>query len=117
MNIQIFGTKKSQDSRKAERFFKERGIKFQFIDMNEKGMSRGEFNSIKSAVGGLDELLDENCRDQDTLMLIKYLADDQKTEKILENQSVIKVPVVRDGRSATVGYRPDTWKEWIKNSK
>ena len=50
MNIQIFGTKKSKDSRAAERFFKERGIRFQYVDMNEKGLSRGEFNSVLQAV-------------------------------------------------------------------
>ena len=62
MNIQIFGTKKSFDSKKAERFFKERNIKYQLIDMKEKGMSRGEFNSVKSALGGINEMIDEKCR-------------------------------------------------------
>ena len=59
MNIQIFGTKKCFDTKKAERYFKERGVKYQFIDMKEKGMSRGELNSVKQAVGGLDALIDE----------------------------------------------------------
>ena len=74
MNIQIFGTKKSADTRKAERFFKERGIKFQFVDLKEKGLSKGEFNSVKQAVGGIDKLIDENAKDKDTLALIKYIA-------------------------------------------
>lgn len=83
MNIQIFGTKKSADTRKAERFFKERGIKFQFVDMKEKGLSKGEFNSVVQAVGGIENLIDQNAKDKDTLALIKYIADEDKLDKIL----------------------------------
>lgn len=112
MNIQIFGTNKCFDTKKAMRYFKERGIKYQFIDMKEKGMSRGEFASIKQAVGGIENLLDENCKDKDALALIKYIPDEDKDEKILENQKVLKTPVVRNGKQATVGYQPEVWKEW-----
>ncbi len=112
MNIQIFGTKKSADTRKAERFFKERGIKFQFVDLKEKGLSKGEFNSVKQAVGGIDMLIDENAKDKDTLALIKYIADEDKEEKILENQQILVQPIVRNGKKATVGYQPEAWKEW-----
>ena len=112
MNIQIFGTKKSADTRKAERFFKERGIKFQFVDLKEKGLSKGEFNSVKQAVGGIDKLIDENAKDKDALALIKYIADEDKEEKILENQQILVQPIVRNGKKATVGYQPDVWKGW-----
>ena len=112
MNIQIFGTKKSADTKKAERFFKERGIKFQFVDLKEKGLSKGEFNSVKQAVGGIDKLIDENAKDKDTLALIKYIADEDKEEKILENQQILVQPIVRNGKKATVGYQPDVWKGW-----
>ena len=112
MNIQIFGTRKCNDTKKAERFFKERGIKFQFIDMKEKGMSKGEFTAVAQANGGLEAMLDPDCKDTDTLALIKYLAPEDKLDKILENQQVIKTPVVRNGRPATLGYRPEVWKEW-----
>ena len=112
MNIQIFGTKKSADTRKAERFFKERGIKYQFIDLKEKSLSKGEFASVKQAVGGLDKLIDENSKDKDTLALIKYIADEDKEEKILENQQILVQPIVRNGKKATVGYQPDIWKSW-----
>lgn len=112
MNIQIFGTKKSADTRKAERFFKERGIKFQFVDLKEKGLSKGEFNSVKQAVGGIDKLIDENAKDKDTLALIKYIADEDKEEKILENQQILLQPIVRNGKKATVVYQPDVWKGW-----
>lgn len=112
MNIQIFGTNKCFDTKKAMRFFKERNIKYQFIDMKEKGMSKGEYISVKQAVGGLDAMLDEKCRDQDALALIRYIAKEDQDEKVLENQKVLKTPVVRNGKKATVGFCPDTWKEW-----
>lgn len=112
MNIQIFGTKKCFDTKKAQRYFKERGIKFQFIDLNEKGLSKGEFNSVKQAVGGLEKMLDEKCKDQDVLALIKYISDEDKVDKILENQQVLKTPIVRNGKLATVGDCPDVWKNW-----
>ena len=86
MNIQIFGTKKSFDSKKAERYFKERGIKYQFIDMKEKGLSKGEFNAVCQAVGGYEKLIDPDCRDKDLLALIRYIAEEDRAEKILENQ-------------------------------
>ena len=112
MNIQIFGTKKCFDTKKAQRYFKERGIKFQFIDLSEKGLSKGEFNSVKQAVGGLDKMLDETCKDQDTLALVKYLADSDKEAKVLENQQILKTPIVRNGKQATVGDHPEIWKTW-----
>ncbi len=112
MNIQIFGTKKCFDTKKADRYFKERGIKFQFIDLKEKGMSKGEFTSVKQAVGGLDKLIDENTRDKNTLALLQYLSDSDKEEKLLENQQLLKTPIVRNGKQATVGYQPEVWKNW-----
>ena len=112
MNIQIFGTKKCFDTKKAQRYFKERGIKFQFIDLNEKGLSKGEFNSVRQAVGVLEKMLDEKCKDQDALALIKYIADEDNFYKILENQQVLKTPIVRNGKLATVGDCPDVWKNW-----
>ena len=112
MNIQIFGTKKSADARKAERFFKERGIKFQYVDLKEKGLSKGELTSVMQAVGGLDRLIDEKAKDQETVTLLRYIAEEDKLEKVLENPQVLVQPIVRNGRKATVGYQPDMWKEW-----
>ncbi|MDD7408420.1 MAG: arsenate reductase family protein [Anaerovoracaceae bacterium] len=112
MNIQIFGTKKSADTRKAERYFKERRIKYQFVDLKEKGLSRGELKSVAQAAGGIDNLLDENSKDQDGYYLIKYLADEQKAEELLDHPLVLKQPIVRNGKKATLGYQPDVWKEW-----
>ncbi len=112
MNIQIFGTKKSSDTRKAERFFKERGIRFQSVDLKEKGLSKGEFQSVMQSVGGLEAMIDPNCRDKDLLALIRYIAEEDRMQKVLENQSVLRQPVVRNGKQATVGYRPEVWKQW-----
>lgn len=112
MNIQIFGTKKSADTRKAERYFKERRIKFQAVDMKEKGLSKGELTSVLQAVGGLEEALDPNCKAQDAYLLVKYLADEAKFDKVLENPMVLKQPIVRNGKKATLGYQPDIWKTW-----
>ena len=112
MNIQIFGTKKCNETKKAERFFKERGIKYQFVDMKKKGMSKGEFNSVALANGGLDHMINWEGKDQNLLGLIKYIANEDKLEKVLENPQVIKTPVVRNGKQSTLGYQPDVWKKW-----
>ena len=112
MNIQIFGTKKCADTRKAERFFKERGIKYQFVDMKEKGMSKGEFLSVAQVNGGMDQMINWEGKDKDTLALLKYIAEEDKLEKILANPLVIKTPVVRNGKKSTLGYQPDVWKGW-----
>ena len=112
MNIQIFGTKKCFDTKKAERYFKERRVKYQMIDLKEKGMSRGELQSVVQAAGGLDNLLDPNTKDTQTLALVTYLVDADKLDKVFENQQLIETPVVRNGRQATVGYQPDVWKTW-----
>lgn len=112
MNIQIFGTNKCFDTKKAMRYFKERNIKYQFIDLKEKGMSKGEYNSVKQAVGGRDRLLNPSCKDKDTLALIQYISEEDKDEKILENQKVLKTPIVRNKNQATVGYEPEVWKNW-----
>jgi len=110
MNIQIFGKAKCFDTKKAERFFKERGVKFQFIDLNVKGMSKGELESVKKAVGSLEALIDEKAKDA---ALVKYLAYEQdKFDKLVENPKILKTPIVRNGKQATVGYCPDVWKNW-----
>ena len=112
MNIQIFGTKKCFDTKKAERWFKERGIKFQLIDMKEKGMSAGEFNSVKQAVGGIDSMINEKASDKQTLTLMKYLSDSDREEKLFENQHLIRTPIVRSGKKAVIGYCPEVWENW-----
>jgi arsenate reductase (glutaredoxin) len=111
MNIQIFGTNKGFDTKKAERFFKERGIRFQFVDLNDKGISRGELLSVLKVVP-LADIIDEKSKDKTNLALLEYLTEDMKIEKLLECQSLIKTPIVRNGKEATVGYHPEIWKNW-----
>ena len=112
MNIQIFGANKSFDTKKAQRWFKERGIKFQMIDMKEKVMSRGEFDNVCHAVGGWAQLVDESAKDKDTLALLQWLDESQQADKLFENQQLFRQPIVRNGRQATVGYCPDVWEKW-----
>lgn len=90
-------------------------IKFQSVDLKdlkEKGLSKGELQSVIQAVGGIDAVIDQDSKDKDLLALINHIVSEDKFEKILENQSIIKQPVVRNGRQATVGYCPDVWKSW-----
>ena len=112
MNIQIFGTSKCFDTKKAERWFKERRIKYQMIDLVKYGMSGGEFDSVLRAVGGIDALINWDSKSPD-IDLLKYLSDErQKEDKVYENQKLIRTPVVRNGKQATVGFCPDVWENW-----
>lgn len=113
MNIQIFGTKKCFDTKKAERYFKERRIKYQLVDVVKFGMSQGEFRGVKSALKlKSDGLIDEKKLDDNTI-LVKYLSSEEEKENyILEHQQIIKTPIVRDGKKATLGYCPEVWKNW-----
>ena len=112
LNIQIYGKAKCFDTKKAERYFKERRIKYQFVDLVKFGMSKGEFNNILKAVGDFDELLDKSSKAYEN-SFIEYLATKEaKEEKLLENQSAFKTPIVRNGKQVTVGYKPEIWKNW-----
>lgn len=113
MNIQIFGTSKCFDTKKAQRYFKERGIKIQFVDLSKYSMSKGEFNSVLScAKGNIEAVINPKAKNYDA-SFIKYLAsEDAKKEKLFENQDLFVTPVVRNGKKATFGYQPETWKEW-----
>ena len=112
MNIQIFGKAKCFDTKKAERYFKERGIKYQFIDIVRYGISKGEYISVKSAVGGMRNLIDEKSKAYEQ-NFCAYLADEAAVEqRLLENPAMFRTPIVRNGRKATVGYCPEIWKTW-----
>ena len=111
MNIQIFGIKSNNDTRKAERFFKERRIPFHFRDLNEKGISKGELENIKQAIPH-EELMDKEGKQYQKRNL-KYMVFDIE-EELLNDPLLLKMPIVRNGRLATVGYQPETWKDWVK---
>lgn len=112
MNIQIFGKTKCFDTKKAERWFKERRIKYQYIDLPRFGLSGKEFDSVVWAVGGVDQLIDWDGKSQE-ITLMKYMDDLRaKEDKIYDDPSLIKTPIVRNGKQATVGFRPDIWETW-----
>ncbi|MCG6149716.1 ArsC family transcriptional regulator [Leptospira levettii] len=114
MNLQIFGTKKCKDSKKAQLFFQERRIPFQFINLQEKEMSKGELRSILGSVS-LDDLIDTESKVYEDKNL-KYMLYD-KEEALLTNPLLFKTPIVRDGKKATIGFVPDVWKQWLNDSK
>ena len=112
MNIQIFGKSKCFDTKKAERYFKERRIKFQYIDLVRFGMSGKEFDSVLRAVGGIDNLIDWDSKSSE-VTLMKYMDDKRaKEDKVFDDPSLMKTPIVRNGKQATVGYCPEVWAQW-----
>ena len=111
MNVQIFGLKKCFNTQKTERYFKERKIKYQFIDLNQKGLSKGELESVKQAIG-LNDLIDQNSKDYNRLNLNRIGSASMRADILLNNPQLYKTPIVRNGKLATVGYEPEIWKEW-----
>lgn len=111
MNIQIFGLKKCFDTQKAERYFKERQIKYQFIDLNQKGMSKGELESVKNSVD-LNDLINDKAKEYKTLNMGQIRTRSVKEELLLNNPKLFKSPIVRNGKVATVGYHPEVWQDW-----
>lgn len=110
MNIQIFGTKKCQDTRKAERYFKERKIPFHFIDLTVRGLSKGELDKVRVAAGGLENLIDKTGKEYAKRNL-KYLVHNVEA-MLLEFPLLLRTPVVRNGAKSTVGYCPEIWESW-----
>ena len=110
MNIQIYGKSKCFDTKKAERWFKERRIRYQYIDLRTKGLSVGEYRSVKAAVGW-DALVDRESRAWKELYM-DYRAPGEAEIALLEHPELFRAPIVRNGRQATVGYRPEIWKTW-----
>ncbi|GMQ61696.1 arsenate reductase family protein [Vallitalea maricola] len=111
MNIQIFGSKKCFDTKKAERYFKERRIKFQKIDLFQKGLSPGELKSIAQSVS-IENLINKESPNYKESVLAYTQDRDTMQEILLENPQLLKTPIVRNGKKASVGYEPDVWKSW-----
>ena len=112
MNIQIFGKSKCFDTKKAQRYFKERKIKYQFIEVNKYGLSKGEYQSVKNAVGGMPALIDEKSKEYESQHIQYISRQDDIEERLLENPGMFKTPIVRNGKNATIGYQPDVWAAW-----
>ena len=109
MNIQILGTKKCRDTQKAERFFKERRIPYQFRDLNIKGISKGELDNIKRAIT-IDELFDRDGQ-QFKKRNLEFMIFNEE-EELFNDSLLLKTPIVRNGKLVTVGYKPEIWQEW-----
>lgn len=110
MNIQIFGSSKSFDSKKAERWFKERRIRYQYIDLPAKGLSPREYQTVRQKVG-FEALVNTKSRAY-TDLYMAYITPDAAEEKLLLHPELFNAPIVRNGREATVGYCPDVWETW-----
>ena len=111
MNIQIYGTKKCSDTRKAERYFKERSLKYQYIDILKYGLSKGELANVRAAVG-LERLINAYVKEYTVLNLDKIRATSLREEILQNNPKLYRTPIVRNGRLATVGYEPEVWGAW-----
>ena len=112
MNIQIFGKSKCFDTKKAERYFKERRIKYQFVDLMRYGLSGKEFDAVLRGIGGIDNLIDWNGKSQQ-ITNMKYMETQRdKEDKVFDDPSLMRTPIVRNGKYVTVGYCPDVWADW-----
>ena len=112
MNIQIFGKSKCFDTQKAQRYFKERRIKFQMIDLPKFGMSGKEFDAVLRGVGGIDNLIDWQSKDPQ-ITLMKYMDDKiAKEDKVFDDPKLMRTPIVRNGKQVTVGFCPEIWAQW-----
>lgn len=112
MNIQIFGVKKCFDTKKAERYFKERKINYQFVDLTMLALSKGELQSVKAAIG-LNNLVNSASKDYKKLNMDRIISASGKEEMLFNNPSLYKTPIVRNGKQSTVGYVPDVWASWV----
>ena len=112
MNIQIFGKSKCFDTKKAERYFKERRIKYQYVDLLKYGLSGKEFDAVLRGVGGIDELIDWKSKDEQ-ITLMKYMEDARaKEDKVFDDPKLMKTPIVRNGKLVTLGFCPEIWAKW-----
>jgi arsenate reductase-like glutaredoxin family protein len=118
VNIQIFGTRKCADSRKAERFFKERGIKVHYVDLAQRGPSPGELRSVAARAGGMEALMDRASKRYVDKGLQYAAPTGARIEvMLLEDPLLLRTPIVRNGAHATVGYSPEVWEKWMVDSK
>ncbi len=112
MNIQIFGKNKCFDTKKAERYFKERRIKYQMVDLIRYGLSGKEFDAVLRGIGGVDNLINWDGKSQE-ITNMRYIEDPRtKEDKIFDDPSLMRTPIVRNGKQVTVGYCPEVWETW-----
>ena len=112
LNIQIFGKSKCFDTKKAERYFKERRISYQYVDLLRYGLSGKEFDAVLRGVKGIDNLIDWDSN-HPTVTLMRYMDDIRaKEDKVFDDPKLMKTPIVRNGKQVTVGYCPEVWSTW-----
>ena len=112
MNIQIFGKSKCFDTKKAERYFKERRIKYQYVDLLCYGLSGKEFDAVLRGIGGIDNLIDWNNKSEQ-ITIMKYMDDKHaKEDKVFDEPSLMRAPIVRNGKQVTIGFCPEVWATW-----
>jgi arsenate reductase len=111
MNIQIYGTKKCYETQKTERYFKERKINYQYVDLLKYGLSKGELESVKHALG-LTTLINSEVKEYQTLNMQHMRTASTREEILYKNPKLYKTPIVRNGKHATVGYQPEVWNNW-----
>lgn len=109
MNIQIIGTKNCNETKKAQRYFKERRISFHFRDLNEKGLSKGEFDNIIKVITP-EQLIDKDGK-QYKKRNLQFMVFNIE-EELLNDPLLLKTPILRNGKDVTVGYKPEIWKNW-----
>ena len=115
--VQIFGTKKCADTRKAERWWKERGVRIHLVDLKEKGIAPGELKAVAQRVGGLDKLVDRtSARYRDKGHHVASYSGALLEKILLEDALLLRTPIVRNGSLATVGYEPEVWETWRAES-
>ncbi|MEO5767129.1 MAG: ArsC/Spx/MgsR family protein [Polyangia bacterium] len=115
--LQIFGTKKCSDSRKTERFFKERGVPFQAIDLGQKGMSPGELRAVAARVGGFEQLIDRAGKRYVDKGLKFAAPTGSRIEKLLcDDPLLLRTPIVRSAAGASIGFQPELWATWLASS-
>jgi arsenate reductase-like glutaredoxin family protein len=113
MEVQIFGTKNDANTRKALRFFSERRIKTHFVDLKERAASKGEIRRFLEK-HGVDAVVDRDSKRLAALGLQRALYGPERWLDILADEPLIlKTPLVRCGKSTTIGLREDAWQEWV----
>lgn len=113
-NLQIFGTKKCQDTRRAERWWKERRQAFQLVDLSRKGLSPGELRGVAAKVGGVEKLIDrEGTRYRDRGLLYAAPTGPRIEQILIDDPLLLRTPLVRSSAGATVGFSPEIWLLWL----
>jgi arsenate reductase-like glutaredoxin family protein len=117
MQVQIFGTQKSQDTKKAMRFFSERRIQVHFVDLKEKGASKGELQRFVQKFG-LTALIDkESRRYQDLGLGVVRYSDERWLATLVAEPLILKQPLTRWQHKVTIGLAEDEWKSWVEAGK